>query len=143
MYCLLLAQVSSGGDWAIHRGAAVFVDGAHDVHIEGNHFDQIDGNGVFLSRHVRRSSIQLNAMTDIGDSGILVVGASGVHRTYQATNLDYPAYNTIARNYVGNSGVWSKQSAAYYKSVTRENYVVDNVFHDGPRSGVNYNDGAM
>ena len=169
-------EVSSGGDWAIHRGAAVFIDGAHDVHVEGNHFDQVDGNGLFLSRHVsgrplmnaevfeletcrrprdgeftlmsvdpqvRNCSVRLNAMTDIGDSGILVVGASGAHRTYQATNLNYPAYNTIEKNYVGNNGVWSKQTAAYYKSVARENYVLDNVFHDGPRSGVNYNDGAM
>ena len=30
-----------------------------------------------------------------------------------------------------------------YKSVTRENQILNNVFHDGPRSGVNYNDGAM
>jgi hypothetical protein len=72
-----------------------------------------------------------------------VVGASGKHRTFQATNLDYPAFNTISRNYSGNVGVWSKQTAAYYKSVARENIVEFNVFHDGPRSGVNYNDGAM
>ena len=31
----------------------------------------------------------------------------------------------------------------YFKSVTRENYLLDNIFHDGPRSGVNFNDGAM
>ena len=69
----------------------------------------------------------------------MLKGASGVHRTNQATNLDYPAFNTIEANYIGNSGVWSKQSAAYYKSVTRANKLVNNVFHDGPRSGVNYN----
>ena len=34
-----------------------------------------------------------------------------------------------------------KQSAAYFKAVTRANVVQNNVFHDGPRSGVNYNDG--
>lgn len=39
--------------------------------------------------------------------------------------------------------MWSKQTAAYYKSVTRENYLLNNIFHDGPRSGVNFNDGAM
>ena len=56
-----------------------------------------------------------------------------MHRTYQATSLDYPAFNRIEANYVGNSGVWSKQSSAYYKSVTRENQLINNVFHDGPR----------
>lgn len=33
-------------------------------------------------------------------------------------------------------GVWNKQSAAYFKSITRANTLVDNVFHDGPRSGM-------
>ena len=94
-------EVSSGGDWAIHRGGAVFVDGASEVCIDGNHFDQVDGNGIFFSRFVRNSSIKLNTMTDIGDSGILVVGASGPHRTNQASNLDYPAFNIIEKNYVG------------------------------------------
>jgi hypothetical protein len=92
---------------------------------------------------VRNCSVSLNDFTDIGDSAVLIVGASGRHRTNQATSLDYPAFNTIQSNYVGGMGVWSKQSAAYYKSVTRSNFLLDNVFHDGPRSGVNYNDGAM
>ena len=29
----------------------------------------------------------------------------------------------------------------YFKAVTRSNIVRGNVFHDGPRSGVNFNDG--
>ena len=37
-------ETSSGGDWSIHRGGAVFVEGAQDVHISQNHFDQVDGN---------------------------------------------------------------------------------------------------
>ena len=53
----------------------------------------------------------------------------------------YPAFNLIEQNHVGVVGVWNKQSAAYFKSVTRANTVRQNVFHDGPRSGVNFNDG--
>ena len=136
-------EVPSGGDWAVHRGAAVFVDGATEVDIVGNHFNQVDGNGVFLSRFVRNASVLRNAFTDVGDTAILVVGASGRHRTNQVDNTDYPAFNLVAENYVGIVGIWAKQSAAYFKSVTRANQLLNNVFHDGPRSGINFNDGAM
>ena len=99
--------------------------------------------GVFFSRFVRNSSISRNSFTAVGDSAILIVGASGKHRTNQAHSREYPAWNVVEENHVDTVGVWGKQSAAYFKSVTRGNIVRRNVFHDGPRSGVNYNDGAM
>jgi hypothetical protein len=36
-------ETSSGGDWSIHRGAAVFLDGATNISISGCSFDQLDG----------------------------------------------------------------------------------------------------
>eukprot|EP01043_Picozoa_sp_COSAG02_P077590 COSAG02_NODE_17054_length_1032_cov_1.263666_2_plen_122_part_01 len=115
----------------------------------------------------------------IGDSAILVVGASGRGMIDNSKNWNYPAYNLIevsvipqlscfesrshlfalhARivpwiwlsdplsrlslqgNHVATVGVWVKQTAAYFKSVTRENTIRNNVFHDSPRSLVNWND---
>jgi hypothetical protein len=55
----------------------------------------------------------------------------------------YPAFNTIERNWVDTVGVWVKQSAAYFKAIARANTIRSNVFMNGPRSGVNFNDGAM
>ena len=34
-------ETPSGGDWSIHRGAAVFVDGAVDVHVDGCTFSEV------------------------------------------------------------------------------------------------------
>jgi hypothetical protein len=121
----------------------VFVDGAQNVELSGLHFDQVDGNGVFFSRFVRNSSCSFNDFSNIGDTAILVVGASGRHRTNQAASQAYPAYNTIESNHVNGVGVWGKQSAAYYKSITRSNFVRNNVFYNSPRSLVNYNDCAL
>ena len=106
-------ETPSGGDWAIHRGAALFADGALDFHIVGCLYDQVDGNAIFFSRHVRNSSVVGNAFRDVGETAILLVGASGAHRTNAAAHDDYPAYNTITQNHVANVGVWNKQSAAY------------------------------
>ena len=36
-------ETPSGGDWSIHRGAAVFLDGAEDVQLLGLHLDQVAG----------------------------------------------------------------------------------------------------
>jgi len=138
---MLPYEEPSGGDWSIHRGASVFADGAVDITIRGCHFDQVDGNGVFLSRYVRNSSIVDNDFSAVGDSAILLVGASGHHRTNQAGSVEYPAYNLIEGNHINTVGVWGKQTAGYFKSVARANIVRNNVFHDGPRSGVNFNDG--
>jgi hypothetical protein len=136
-------EVPSGGDWAIHRGGAFFADGAVDVGVHGCTFDQLDGSGVFLSRHVRNSTISDNSFFSIGETAILLVGSSAKHRINMAETTQYPAYNTIERNLVDTVGVWVKQSAAYFKSIARENTVRKNVFMNGPRSGVNWNDGAM
>ena len=81
--------------WAIDRGASVFADGAESVSISGNSFDQIDGNGIFLSRYARNCSILNNDFSMIGDSAILVVGASGRGMIDNSKNRNYPAYNLI------------------------------------------------
>ena len=82
-------ETPSGGDWSIHRGGSIFIDGATDVAVLGCGFDQVDGNGVFLSRHVRNSSVSRCDFKDVGDTAILVVGASGRHRTNNGLNDQY------------------------------------------------------
>jgi hypothetical protein len=122
---------------------AVFVDGAVDVGVSGCNFDQVDGNGIFLSRHVRNSTFSENAFIAVGETAILSVGAAGKHRTNMAVTDQYPAFNRIEKNFVDTVGVWVKQSACYFKSLTRANILRENVFMNGPRSAVNFNDGAM
>jgi len=69
-------EVPSGGDWSIHRGAAVFIEGAENISLTSIKFDQLDGNGVFLSNHVKGSSISDNDFWRTGDSCVLAVGSS-------------------------------------------------------------------
>ena len=136
-------ETPSGGDWSIHRGAAVVVSGAEGVAVAGVTFDQADGNGVILSGYVRNASVARNDFISVGDSAIVLLGGSGRHRTNNADNREFPAFNVIEANHIDGVGVWTKQSAAYFKALARENVVRGNVFHDGPRSGVNFNDGAF
>ena len=47
----------SGGDWSIHRGAAVFLHGAKNIAMRHLKFDQVGGNGVFLSNYAINNSV--------------------------------------------------------------------------------------
>ncbi len=41
------------GDWSIHRGGAVFIEGAEYCAVEDCFFDAVGGNGVFISNYNR------------------------------------------------------------------------------------------
>ena len=44
-------EVPSAGDWSIHRGGAVYIEGAENVSVSSCFFDQAGGNGVAVSRY--------------------------------------------------------------------------------------------
>ena len=54
----------------------------------------------------------------------------------------FPAHNLVESNIVDTVGVYGKQTSAYFKAKSRENVVRNNVFMNGPRAGVNFNDGS-
>ena len=41
--------IPAGGDWALHRGGALFVEGAEKLAIDQCSFTLLDGNAVFFS----------------------------------------------------------------------------------------------
>ena len=59
------------------------------------------------------------------------------------TNPTYPAHNTIVGNHFDTVGVYMKQTSCYFKAITYANTISNNICHDGPRAGVNFNDGFM
>jgi hypothetical protein len=128
----------SGGDWSIHRGAAVFLDGATHVTLERLRFDQVDGNGVFLSNHAANNSVLECDFWRTGDTAVAAVGST---RGMNGTAATYPAHNTIANNHMDTVGVHMKQTSCYFKAQTYANTISNNVCHDGPRAGINFNDG--
>jgi len=130
----------SGGDWSIHRGGAVFLDGAIRITIERVKFDQVGGNGVFLSNHVVNSSVLDCDFFRTGDTAVAAVGST---RGVNGSAATVPTMNTISNNHFDTVGVYTKQTSCYFKAQTYANTIADNICHDGPRAGVNFNDGFM
>jgi len=50
---LELYEIPSLSDWAIHRGGAIFLQGARDCTIKDCFFDAVGGNAVFMNGHNR------------------------------------------------------------------------------------------
>lgn len=135
-----LARLPSG-DWSIHRGATLFVEDSSNVTLEGLEFDQVSGNAVMFSNEVTHSVLRKCLFKNTGDSAISMLGSSKQMIGTTGNGL-FPSYNLIESNVVDTVGVYGKQTSAYFKAKSRENTVRNNVFMNGPRAGVNFNDGT-
>jgi len=136
-------ECPSGGDWAIHRGAAVFVEDSTNVTLEGIVFDQPSGNAVMFSNAVNSSNIRKCLFDRVGDSAVALLGSTALMLGLASEGSGkFPTANVIEANLVDTVGVYGKQTSAYFKSKARANIVRNNVFMNGPRAGVNFNDGS-
>lgn len=149
-----LHEESSGGDYAVHRGGAVFAENARKLTFEGNTFRHIGGNAIFLSNSVRHVRVNANLFQFIGTSVVSVVGRTGhalgdgrdgediiKHHGVAADNgVRLPRWNVIAHNVIADWGVWDKQSAAFHRALAPDNDFLNNVAFNASRHAVNYQD---
>ena len=65
-------------DWSVHRGGALFVEAADNITIRNCLWNQTGGNALVLSGSVTDSRILQNEFERIGDSAIVLLGASEI-----------------------------------------------------------------
>ena len=109
--------------------------------VEGFTFDQPSGNAVMFSNAVFNSTIRKNYFQNVGDSAIAMLGSTRLMLGTAGNGL-FPTNNLIEGNLVDTVGVYGKQTSAYFKGKSNANTVRNNVFMNGPRAGVNFNDGT-
>ena len=131
-------EVPSGGDWAIHRGGTVFTEGVDGLVVHSCRFDSPGGNGIFLSNYMRNTLIQNNEFFLMGDSAVASIGSTEL---IDGTNGNQPRGNVITNNIMREVGIFGKQTSAYIQSLTAQTTFSNNVLFNGPRAGINFNDG--
>eukprot|EP01137_Pigoraptor_chileana_P024016 Opistho-2@91291 len=131
-------EAPSGGDWSVHRGATLFIEGCEFATVAGNTFNATGGNAVFLSNYNRGAVVARNEFFLLGDSAIVAVGKMQLN---DGTNGDQPRGSLIEGNIARDFGVYSKQVCGFVQSLACETTVRNNVFFNGPRAGINFNDG--
>lgn len=145
------------GDWAIARTGAVFLNNAENIRVDSCLFDQIGGNGVFMSGHNRNNAVVNSDFEEAGANCVAMVGLQSAVRcaaksfgnapscsdkTPGPQSDDYPASNLVENNTMNNFGRFEKQVAGVEMSMTSKNTVRHNTIHTMPRAGINFNDGC-
>lgn len=117
----------------------MFLDGVESVVLEQLGFDQCDGNALFLSNYARNNTVRDCDFYRTGDTAIAAIGSGNMMNGSTPT---HPAFNMIVGNHIDFVGYYTKQVSCYCKAITYANTISNNVCHNGPRAGVNFNDGA-
>ena len=68
---------------------------------------------------------------------------AGVRMGPDARGGAQPHNTTVRANLVREIGLWQKQSSMWFQAVTAQSKVHANVFFNGPRAALNFNDGAF
>ena len=146
------------GDWSIARLAAVRLRGTEDCSIRDSDFSLLGGNAVFVSGYNRRTLVQGNRFTEIGESAVALVGDFSATRSqaveYSRTlpqdsidltpgprGVDYPKNCRVHNNLMHHLGLVGKQTAGVFISMSESITVSHNTVHDVPRAAICVNDG--
>ncbi len=144
-------------DWGIARAGALFIQNAENVTVKNCFFDQIGGNGVFMSGYNRNHLVYNNEFTNTGASGVLSIGLQSAVRTPSTwttqintitdntpgpLTADYPQNITINNNLMTNVGVFEKQACGIGISMSSQVTAQHNSVSIAPRAGINFCDGC-
>jgi hypothetical protein len=149
--------VPSAGDWALDRTSALFMQGTESLVVQNSRFERLDGNAVMISGYNRNATVQDSDFAYIGGNAIVAWGYTNETENtgfpYYTPNTNYPEagvdgtdgnhprFSRILRNSGREIGLYEKQSSFYMQAKTSESTISGNVFFNGPRAGINYNDG--
>ena len=131
--------IPSGSDWSIHRGGAVFMEGARSCVIKNCWFDAVGGNAVFMNNYNRNNTVTGCKFTEAGESAICFVG------TLEFTNgtiLSFPYECKANNNLIRDCGIFGKQVAGVYISRAKRITAAHNLIYNMPRAGICLGDGT-
>ena len=78
-------MMPGGGDWAIHRGAALLVEGSEQLLVQNCTFERVDGGALMLSAYNRDATIRQNEFLSIGESAIALLGNTSFPPSFAAS----------------------------------------------------------
>jgi hypothetical protein len=146
-------------DWGIARAGAIFMQNAENILIENCTFDQVGGNGIFMSGYNRRNVVYNNDFISTGASCVALMGLRSSVRCPSAqsatptctdrtpgpvdnVNGEFPRYCRVDNNMMNKLGIFEKQPAGIALSATESDTLRHNTIHDCPRAGICFCDGS-
>jgi hypothetical protein len=105
-------EVPSGGDWALHRSGAIFLEGTTNAKVSGGLFKRLDGNAILLNGFNRGAVIEKNEFVYIADN---VLAGWGKTKEWDGRNGDQPRGTVVQENIIHELGFFEKQSSAWFQ----------------------------
>jgi len=140
--------VPSAGDWALERFGAIFLEGTEGISVESCEIERVDGNGIMLSGYNRNTTIQNSDLAFIGGTAIALWGRTNEtegdnhpQAGVDGTDGNSPRFTTVRGCSIREVGLYEKQSSFFMQAKTAQSTIDGNVFFNGPRAGINFNDG--
>lgn len=147
-------------DWTIHRGGAVFFNGAEDCRIENCVFNQVGGNAVFINNYNRSINVVGCHIHDAGGNGVAFVGnpkacrnplfnygerlsLADIDTTPGPQADDYPSKCLVEDCLIHRTGRVEKQTAGVQISMASHVTVRHCSIYDVPRAGINISEGTF
>ena len=154
------------GDWAIHRGGALYFEGAENCRIEDCRFEYLGGNAIFFSGYNRRNTVTHCRFFHIGDTGVAFAGLPKAVRLYLTWDdeeilgksweqmrkgmdlkpgpktSDYPEDCSVQDSVMSDIGDFGKQTAGVLISMSHRINVSHCTIYNTPRAGICINDGT-
>ncbi|TCL67458.1 chitobiase/beta-hexosaminidase-like protein [Mariniflexile fucanivorans] len=154
------------GDWAIHRGGTIFMEGTENLLIEDCNFEYVGGNGIFMSAYNRNNKVSSCRFVHTGESAVCFVGSPEAVRFYQTWDdqllegkswnkmreqmdleagpktPDYPKDCVVENSIMHDFGDVGKQVAGVYISMSHKITASHNTIYNCPRAGICINDGT-
>eukprot|EP00935_MAST-01C_sp_MAST-1C-sp1_P000736 g736.t1 len=124
---------------SIFRGGAFVVQDAEQVTIQRCRFADNLGNGLLFSNHVVNSTVAGNEFIRVYSGWPPKPGRS----PGDATEPTYPDRNVVTLNHIHEVGLTGKGTAGYFHSLASSSEIRANVLYNGPRAGIDFNDGAF
>ena len=136
-------SVPSGGDWALERRGAILLENTEQTTIQNVRINMVDGHGGTISGYNRNTTFKENHFSWVGGSAIVSWGRTDDEideKAFSGMGENWPRWNLIEHNMVREVGHFEKQNSFYVQAKTAQSTIRNNLFFNGPRAGVNYND---
>jgi hypothetical protein len=134
-------------DWHVALAGCMFLTKTNKIRINNCLFDQIGGNGIFMSAYNRNNIVFNNVFNDAGATCVTLLGDTSSVRCPGGGNCtdhvpgpkgnDYPAFITVENNTMNHFGRFEKQTAGVNLGITECDTIRHNTMHDFPRAGIN------
>ncbi|SMP43590.1 PDZ domain-containing protein [Neorhodopirellula lusitana] len=145
------------GDWAVHRGGAVYFKNSQNCSVSNFHIEQVGGNGIFVDGFNREIHVTGCLVEETGESAVCFVGNPKAVREYQTwekavrkivdvepgpKTKDYPANCSVKNAITRDVGIYGKQTSGVLVSMAMDITIDHCSVYRIARAGVTLNDGT-